>query len=94
MCDAIINGFNPLERVPEGGWKRLTYYVVKVQLYPGNFIHRAILYTGFLDKNGIPSGYACYLEASYGATLQLDQYPNAIIEVVSEVPDIGEGKGD
>ncbi len=37
--------------VPEGGWKGHTVYLVRVCWNKGNPVYRALLHTGFLNKN-------------------------------------------
>ena len=67
-------GLPPRERTiiaPEGGWEPRTYYVVEVASRPTNPIHRAIFYSGFLNK-GEPAGYNAIWNATYEVG---DQYP-------------------
>lgn len=56
--------FNPLKQLPEEPWEPESYYVVNVSMRPGNPWHKAILYTGFLDK-GRPCGYSGIINPSY-----------------------------
>jgi len=51
--------------VPDGGWEPLTWYLVNVSLNSNNPIHIKFLYTGFLDKNGNPSGYSGLSSTNY-----------------------------
>ena len=46
------------------GWLEKQWYVVEVAFSPGNPVHRALLYTGFLH-NGEPSSYAKDVAGSY-----------------------------
>ena len=46
---------------PTCGWKQSTYYIVDAAFSSGNPIHRRIIYTGFLDEKGNPSGYSGFL---------------------------------
>ena len=56
-------------KLPEGGWKGSTYYRVQVSLREGNPAHESIFYSGFLDKNGNPCGYSCFLNPTYEGTV-------------------------
>ena len=47
------------------GLQTNTYYRCKVQLYENNMEHEAIFYSGFVDKEGKPGGYACIMEPTY-----------------------------
>ncbi len=38
---------------PEGGWKPRTYYVIDVCYHAGNPIHRAIMYSSFLEEGNL-----------------------------------------
>lgn len=49
---------------PTAGWKAQSYYSVDVAYSSTNVIHRVIFYTGFLNKQGNPSGYNCLLSPS------------------------------
>lgn len=42
---------------PKTGWKECAYYAVDIAFNRFNPVHRAIFYTGFLDKKGLPAGY-------------------------------------
>lgn len=52
---------------PEGGWKESTYYVVEVAFRSNNPVHRAILFTGFLNgrKPGEPGAYSYLTSPGY-----------------------------
>lgn len=68
---------------PAGGWKERTYYVVETAINPCNVVHRAIFYSGFLDK-GEPAGYNVVWNATYsGATHKLHKYH--YLKVISEI---------
>ena len=41
---------------PQDGWQERTLYLVDVSYNEGNPIHRALFYSGFLDR-GWPNGY-------------------------------------
>lgn len=54
--------------IPEGGWVAQAYYIVDVAFNASNPIHRAILFTGFLNgedrktkEKDLPGGYACLM---------------------------------
>ena len=46
---------------PDGGWVAQAYYIVDVAFNASNPVHRAILFTGFLN-DGQPGGYACLMK--------------------------------
>lgn len=39
---------------PDGGWKSQTYYAVDVAFRNANVVHRAILFTGHVNRKGVP----------------------------------------
>ena len=76
------------EFTPEGGWKEQAYYTVWVKLSPYNVSHKAILYTGFLDrKTKQPGNYS----ALWNPTYKNGQVPVEAIywlEIISEITDM------
>ncbi len=50
---------------PDGGWVPSTWYIVHVKATMGNVVYRALLFTGFLDKNGDPAGYSGVMAVNY-----------------------------
>jgi len=67
---------------PKGGWKKQTYYVVNVSVNRNNPIFRAIFYSGFLEKGGLPGAYAA---AWAGACDETPIHELHFLEVVSEI---------
>ena len=51
---------------PPSGWQERTHYVVDVQWNSANPVHRAILYTGFMNGPfATPGGYSCVYNPTY-----------------------------
>lgn len=70
---------------PEGGWKEKTYYIVDVAYSNKNIIHRAIMYSGFCNDDGVPENYNWIKNGSYEAEHTIsDAY---YLKVVSELPE-------
>jgi hypothetical protein len=56
---------------PKGGWKERAYYVVEVCFNKDNPIHKAILYTGFLNgEDKSPGGYSGLFNPTYEPEFQ------------------------
>ena len=53
---------------PEGGWKERTWYIVSCSFATANPLHNCLLYTGFLDKEGVPGGYSGVMPLNYAAS--------------------------
>jgi len=66
---------------PEGGWKEDTWYIVDVSIHPSNPIHRAMLYTGFID-HGEPGNYNGIFHGTYDRRMKMDEmrYVRAVRE--------------
>lgn len=43
--------------MPAEGWKPQTWYLVEKSMSSGNPVHSGLFFSGFLDKDGKPSGY-------------------------------------
>lgn len=77
--------FNPLKALPPEPWKPRTYYRVKVSWRPGNCLHSAILYTGFLTR-GKPAGYSGLFSPNYEPEfLPLDHSHTLLITSIKEL---------
>ncbi|WP_417585399.1 hypothetical protein [Pelagibacterium sp.] len=56
---------------PDGGWEESSWYQVEVAFRQGNPVHKALLYTGFLNgirsdrKKGSPGGYHILVNPSW-----------------------------
>jgi len=71
---------------PKDGWKASTYYVVEVAYKSSNPIHRSILYTGFLNKDGTPGSYSAIFN---GTSVHNQRYENVYyLRYISEIPNI------
>lgn len=76
---AKVSGIYP----PEGGWKRLTHYIVEVAFNEFNPIHRSILYTGFIEDDGTPGNYnGIFSQGEAHSTFKDVYYIRAIAELV------------
>ncbi len=73
---------------PVFGWSAHCYYLVDVAFSASNPIHRAILYTGFLD-NGEPAGYANFW-GSYEFPIPYSQKKIYYLAVVRQLTFAGE----
>lgn len=51
-------------QTPKGGWKEQTWYLVEVSYSKRNPVHKALVFTGFLDDKGRPAGYSGIFQAS------------------------------
>jgi hypothetical protein len=77
---------------PEGGWRPHTWYLVDVSVKYGNPVHRALMYTGFLNgKDGQPGGYHGIFSANVApidhgdvGTIYSYRYIKAIKVIVTE----------
>ncbi len=63
------------------------WYLIKVQLYQGNVLHHALLYSGFLE-NGIPGGYAKITCGTYEQPFRLAEIHH--LEVVRKLTEKSE----
>lgn len=77
---------------PEGGWKASAYYVVSVKWRSTNPAHLAILYTGFLGRDGTPGAYSGIFNPAYERG-DAYKYVGGLysLRVVSEITDMKEG---
>jgi len=70
-------------------WKENTWYLVDVSFNKSNPIHRALLFTGFIDSYGNPAGYNKLVGHSYDKDYKIsDVYYIKPIRVVVEQPEL------
>lgn len=83
----------PKERTiypPAGGWKPQTYYVAHVAHRSTNVVHRAVFYSGFLDKYKNPQGYNVVWNATYESGDQWPIHEAHYLRVVAEIPEMSD----
>ena len=70
------------------------WYLVKVQLYKGNVLHHALLYTGFLE-NGMPDGYSKITCGTYEQPFNLSEiYYLEVVRKLTEKSMVFEYRGN
>ena len=71
---------------PKGGWKERAYYVVEVCFNKDNPTHKAILYTGFLNReNKSLGGYSGIFNPTYEPEFQKQLQDIHFMRVVYQI---------
>jgi hypothetical protein len=87
--------------IPEGGWVERCYYLVHISYSRQNPIHKAILFTGFLNGRGVrggpdksPGGYAQIFRPGYENPRNYSEGEIYYLEVVKQITFPGDLKSD
>lgn len=85
----------PGVHIPTRGWKERCCYLVHISYAKENPIHRAVLYTGFLNgKNNGPGGYAQLWCGGYEEAINYSERRIYYLSVIRQLTQPGELDSD